>query len=264
MLNVAQMYLYLQRTQARIVAERDEKARRVLAGQVRAGRDAARAGWAPALDRQWLARAGLFETARAWGAAVPFADRAMPWYEPAAATAMHRAEDRLRVLHPHAMARYDRLRGDGTGPAEAMREAAPLFARPPRPHDPPHIRRPALQAGSGALSRPGPEPGPHGGPGDASKASAGSAGHGSAAGSHAEPGAGGQAANPAAIIRSAPGTGAAGPPAGRDATPWELDFPTGIREVVAVAGSAARTMAPAAAAAQQPARRAARAPGRRS
>ena len=140
----AQVYLQHQKTQARVGAERDERARRVLNAQIRADRDAARAGWAPALDPHWLARAGLPQAARAWGAATPYADRAVPWYEPAAATAMRKCEERLRVVHPHAMARYDRLRADGMAPAEAMRETAPLFTRPPRVHDPYFTPRPPL------------------------------------------------------------------------------------------------------------------------
>ena len=47
-------------------------------------------------------------------------------------------EQRLRILHPYAMARYDRLRSDGAAPFDAMREALPLFARAPhaRPGEP--------------------------------------------------------------------------------------------------------------------------------
>ena len=142
----AQIYLHHQKTQARAAAERDERVRRALNTQIRADRDAARAGWAPALDPEWLRQADLVQTARAWGAAMPYADRAVPWYEPAAATAMRKCEERLRDLHPHAMARYDRLRADGMGPAEAMRETAPLFTRPPRVHDARFTPRPALDA----------------------------------------------------------------------------------------------------------------------
>jgi hypothetical protein len=42
------------------------------------------------------------------------------------------------VLHPYAMARYDRLRGDGAAAVEAMRQSVPLFSRAPhaRPGDP--------------------------------------------------------------------------------------------------------------------------------
>jgi len=48
------------------------------------------------------------------------------------------------------MARYDRLRADGMSAAEAMREAAPLFARPSRAYDAPSTPRPVLAAGDGA------------------------------------------------------------------------------------------------------------------
>jgi hypothetical protein len=147
----AQMYVHQQRTQARAVAERDTQARRVLQAQMRAERDAARTGWAPALDPRWLRHATLVDTARVWGAAMPYADRSVPWYEPTAATALRKSEERLRELHPHAMARYDRLRGDGLNPAEAMRGAAPLFARPARVYDGPSVPRPSL------TSRPGTE-----------------------------------------------------------------------------------------------------------
>src|SRR5215470_4538536 len=146
----AQVYAYQQRTQARGVSERDAQARRVLNAQSRAERDAARAGWAPALDPQWLRQADLMDTARAWGAAMPYADRDVPWYEPSAATAMRKSEERLREQHPYAMARYDRLRGEGLRPAEAMAEAAPLFARPPRAYDAPMAPRPVLGAGDGS------------------------------------------------------------------------------------------------------------------
>src|SRR5438105_644445 len=73
----AQVYMYNQRAQARAVAERDAQARRALNAQVRAERDAARTSWAPALDPQWLRTANLADTAQAWGAAMPYADRSV-------------------------------------------------------------------------------------------------------------------------------------------------------------------------------------------
>jgi len=145
----AQAYAYHHKTQARAVSERDERTRRALNSQVRAERDAARTGWAPALDPRWLRQADLLDTARAWGAAMPYADRDVPWYEPSAATAMRKCEDRLRDLHPYAMARYDRLRAEGAGPADAMREAAPLFAYAPHAHGAPTASRPQLGPGDG-------------------------------------------------------------------------------------------------------------------
>jgi hypothetical protein len=144
-----QIYLHHRKTQAQMAAEGDETARRALNAQIRADTGAARTEWAPALDPRWLRDADLPQTARAWGAAMPYADRAVPWYEPAAAAAMRTCEQRLRVLHPDAMARYDWLRGEGMGSADAMRETAPLFARPARTYAP-VTPRPALEAGNGA------------------------------------------------------------------------------------------------------------------
>jgi hypothetical protein len=145
----AQVYAYQHKGQATATAERDERARRALTAQARAEQDAARAGWAPALDPNWLPQAGFYQVARAWSQAMPYADRNVPWYEPAAATAMRRCEERLRDLHPYAMARYDRLRTDGLGPADAIHQAAPLFARPPHARDANYTPRPALQPGTG-------------------------------------------------------------------------------------------------------------------
>lgn len=154
-----QVYIYQQKTQARTVTERDERTRRALQAQARAERETARTAWAPALDPAWLNNASLIDSAQAWSAATPYADKAAPWYEPAAATAMRKCEDRLRQLHPYAMARYDRLRADGIGPAEAMREAAPLFARAPHAHDAPSVPRPALSAGNGGPAWTASQPG---------------------------------------------------------------------------------------------------------
>ena len=81
---------------------------------------------------------------------MPYADRNVPWYEPTAAAAMRKSEERLRDLHPFAMARYDRLRADGLEPAEAMRETAPLFALSPRARAWPFAPLPVLDAGTGA------------------------------------------------------------------------------------------------------------------
>ena len=145
----AQAVIYQHKAQARVAAERDDLARRALQAQLRADREAIRAGWAPALDSQWLRQAGLFRVAQVWGMAMPYADPDAPWHEPTAATALRRCEDRLRDLHPYAMAFYDRLRTDGAGPAEAMGAAAPLFARYPRPYDASSVPRPALDAGTG-------------------------------------------------------------------------------------------------------------------
>ena len=112
---------------------RSERALRELQDQERAAYQLARAGWAAARDPRFLDQADLLQAARAWSAAAAYADA-----DPEAADAVRTCEQRLRALHPYAMACYDRLRSDGAAPLDAMREALPLFARAPhaRPGDP--------------------------------------------------------------------------------------------------------------------------------
>ena len=132
-------------------AARDQQQRRALQEQERAARADARARWAPAYDARWLAQADLLQAGRVWGAAAPSAGT-----DPEAASALRKAEERLRILHPYAMARYDRLRIEGADPLEAMREAVYLFAREPhaRPGQP--VARPGIEATSpGTGSWPG-------------------------------------------------------------------------------------------------------------
>jgi hypothetical protein len=123
-------------------AARTEQQRRALQEQERAARAAARARWAPAFDARWQAQADLLQAGRVWGAAAPYAGT-----DPEAASSLRKAEERLRVLHPYAMARYDRLCVEGVGPLEAMREAVRLFAREPhaRPGQP-AAARPEIEA----------------------------------------------------------------------------------------------------------------------
>jgi hypothetical protein len=139
-------------------AVRSENELRALQEQERAAHHLARAGWAPSQDRQWMAKAGLIETARAWSAAAAYADA-----DPAAAAATERCEARLRELHPYAMARYDRLRGEGAGQFDAMRDAMPLFARAPyaRPGGPSR-QRPALSTAAAPQADPGGRQSPDG------------------------------------------------------------------------------------------------------
>jgi hypothetical protein len=134
-------------------AARSERALSALRDQERAAWQLARAGWAPAHDARWLAQADLLQTARTWSAAAGYADA-----DPAAASAVRKCEERLRVLHPYAMAWYDRLRSDGTDAFDAMRQAVPLFARAPhaRAGDPVAERRSlAAPAGLDVASRDG-------------------------------------------------------------------------------------------------------------
>jgi hypothetical protein len=131
-------------------ATRNEQELRRLQAQEGAFRAHARAGWAPALDARWLAQADLLQAGRAWGAAAPWSDT-----DPEASAALRRAEDHLRILHPYAMDRYDRLRSQDASPLDAMRDAVHLFTREPhaRPGEP-APERPAVEAGP-----PAPDPG---------------------------------------------------------------------------------------------------------
>jgi hypothetical protein len=134
-------------------AVRDERALAVLRERERAAWQAARAGWAPAHDARWLAQADLLQAVRVWSAAAAYADA-----DPVAAAAVRKCEERLRVLHPYAMGWYDRLRGEGAGALDAMRQAVPLFGRAPhaRPGDPGGERRGlAGPSGSGDAAREG-------------------------------------------------------------------------------------------------------------
>ena len=273
----AQVYVYQQRTQARVAAERDERARRALTAQMRADREAARAGWAPALDPDWLRQADLIQTARTWGAAMPYADRAVPWYEPAAATAMRKCEERLRDLHPYGMARYDRLRADGLGPAEAMQQAAPVFARPPQAHDPPYTTRPMVAARDGLdVDRAEAAAGPlTAGPGDLPDAELLIAEQDRAATAErvraadlnattdltATPRMDERTVNLAAAQGATATASAATASArrvGRPGRPWERDFPMPIHEVLAAVSRGTRVLAAGTAAPSAAARRAGR------
>jgi hypothetical protein len=111
---------------------RDERARAALEAKEKAEQAALRTSWAPANDPAWLAAADLTDAAVAWCAAVPYVGT-----DDTALSAVTSTETRLRELHPHAMAHYDRVRAEGTDRLPAMRLAAPYFLRRPdvREHD---------------------------------------------------------------------------------------------------------------------------------
>jgi hypothetical protein len=135
---------------------RKQRELKALQDQERAAYQMARAGWAPVHDSRWLAQADLLQAFRAWSAATAYADA-----DPSAASSARRCEERLRVLHPYGMAWYDRLRSEGAGAFDAMRQALPLFDRAPHP-------RPGRHAGERRVLPPSagpdctlPDDGPH-------------------------------------------------------------------------------------------------------
>jgi len=161
----AEVAIRLHAARAARQAAQDTQARHALEEQQRTAHAQARARWAPACDARWLAQADLLQAAGTWGAATPWAGT-----DPAAAAAMHKSEERLRTLHPFAMTRYDRLRSQGAGPLDAMREATPMFglhphARPAHSRQRPEIEAPAAGTDPGPWTADGsvrqPEPGPH-------------------------------------------------------------------------------------------------------
>lgn len=116
---------------------KNERERAALEAREKAEREATRARWAPAADRQWLRSANLVEVSAVWCAAVHYADPASDLYDRSAERAVDNCEVRLRELHPYAMNRYDRLRADGVSRIDAIVEVAPLFLNHPtaRPHE---------------------------------------------------------------------------------------------------------------------------------
>lgn len=113
---------------AQRIAERamdDERAASAARAQRLADHASARVAWTPAYDDDWVRKARTQELGRAWAAATPWVDTDNDAHE-----AAQRVERRLHELHPDAMAAYHEARAAGAEPAEAMREASPLFARP--------------------------------------------------------------------------------------------------------------------------------------
>ena len=88
-------------------------------------RNAARLQWQPVLDPRRGPDTSLGVAGLAWAVSQAWQD-----VDPEAALASDRALERMRVLRPDVMARFDRLTGEGLGPVEAMRRVAPFFDRP--------------------------------------------------------------------------------------------------------------------------------------
>jgi hypothetical protein len=130
-MTMLRMYLRHQDQVRQRRAIADERDKRAQAERDKAERDATRARWQPANDRQWLRTAGPAEVASAWCAAAPYADPRSDLYERGAELAVNNCEGWLRQYHPYAMNYYDRLRADELGRIDAMGETMPLFLNHP-------------------------------------------------------------------------------------------------------------------------------------
>ena len=110
---------------ARERAAADERAASALRAERLAAYGQARLGWSPVLDPKLRERTSVTDAGRVWASAQAWRP------DPEAERASGLAEDRLRELRPDVMDRYDRLRGEGVEPADAMRRVAPWFDSPP-------------------------------------------------------------------------------------------------------------------------------------
>ncbi|MCA1832883.1 MAG: hypothetical protein LC750_09210 [Actinobacteria bacterium] len=113
--------------------EADQAAEQMAAGvqraELRREQAAARAIWAPGLERSVIAAASASDAATIWAAAQPWID-----HEPSAREAVRLAEERLRLLYPELIIRYQQGLADGLDPIDAMVAATVVLA--PTPADP--------------------------------------------------------------------------------------------------------------------------------
>ena len=142
-------------------AQADQQTAAARGAQEAAHRASDRSIWWPALGTRWLTDATTPDLLLAWAAAQPWT-RA----DPLAPTASARLEVQLHQRHPDAMFAYQAARAAGQDPADAMRQAAPLFtARPAiepirgeaamaRIHTPPTPAAPSAPVTITTLSRP--------------------------------------------------------------------------------------------------------------
>lgn len=116
-------------------ATTDARAAAAIRAERGAALAAARTQWAPVLDPRLREQTSVTDAGLAWAATLAWKDS-----DPEAGLACTRAQDRLRVLRPDVMSRYDRLTTAGVDPVEAMRRVAPFLDRPPaRPGE--HVHR---------------------------------------------------------------------------------------------------------------------------
>lgn len=123
-LTVAEALIRVQAQRTAHRAETDQRAAATTTATDRADRASARLAWHPGLNDRWLRGADVDRLVTAWAAAAPWRD-----VDPEAARVRERIEQRLAELFPEAMHRYAQGGQQGLSAAQAMGEAASLFAR---------------------------------------------------------------------------------------------------------------------------------------
>ncbi len=133
----AEAIAQVRQQRAAAAATTDARAAAALRAEYGAALGAARTQWAPVLDRRLRDQTSVADAGLAWAATQAWLDT-----DPEAGIASIRAEERLRVLRPDVMSRYDRGDAPGRslpGPAAGTTRRA----RPPSRRGGQPARRPA-------------------------------------------------------------------------------------------------------------------------
>ena len=124
----AQTTLRLQTRRFEVDRAADQAAADVQRVELRREYTAAQREWAPAWQPDFKTSASTTNAATVWASAQPWVD-----HDPSAREAARLAEERLGVLHPELIVRYQERLADGLDPIDAMVVATVVL--PPTPDD---------------------------------------------------------------------------------------------------------------------------------
>ncbi|HEV8628077.1 MAG TPA: hypothetical protein VG034_26885 [Acidimicrobiia bacterium] len=124
----AQTALRLQTHRFEVDQAADQAAADVQRVELRREHTAARLDWAPALQPGFKTSGSTTDAATLWASAQPWVD-----HDPSAREAARLAEERLGVLHPELIVRYQERLADGLDPIDAMVVATVVLT--PTPDD---------------------------------------------------------------------------------------------------------------------------------